>query len=252
MIKSDFVPLDVKEAQERVHRHVNFFEELEDGTAEQKQVNKEHEKERKEEKEKYEKQIGYLTYLGQDTNEALGRKSWYNTAPDRSVIDQEVNLKNKIKEDPLEMMKKYAAMAKKVNESHKHSSKIAEYKSIVGYKRNVMDISKYSLNEKHAVYHEKDTNKTAKYKKKNKEKQKKKLESSTLASSDEEGSFEKQKKLNFLRQERINRERRERKRAEELMSKIRGENDSVTSKTSFKPKYNAQFNPDIAKQNYAK
>ncbi|KAJ8950144.1 hypothetical protein NQ314_007997, partial [Rhamnusium bicolor] len=86
--------------------HINFFKDLEEGTAELKQFNKEHDKEKKEEREKYEKQIGYLTYLGQDTNEALGKKSWYDVAPDRESSGQgEVNMKSKIREDPIGIIK---------------------------------------------------------------------------------------------------------------------------------------------------
>jgi hypothetical protein len=63
---------------EELQRHINLFEDLEEGTVVSNATNAEYEKEKKEEREKYEKQIGFLTYLGQDTVEATGCVSWYN------------------------------------------------------------------------------------------------------------------------------------------------------------------------------
>lgn len=63
---------------EEPQRHINLFEDLEEGTVVSNATNAEYEKEKKEEREKYEKQIGFLTYLGQDTVEATGCVSWYN------------------------------------------------------------------------------------------------------------------------------------------------------------------------------
>lgn len=60
--------------------NINFFKDLEAGGpgTTGSLTNKEHEADEKAEKEKYEKQIGLLTYLGQDSLEASKSKAWYN------------------------------------------------------------------------------------------------------------------------------------------------------------------------------
>lgn len=227
---------------------MNLFQDLEDGTAELKQINKEHEKEKKEEKEKYEKQIGYLTYLGQDTNEALGKKNWYDVAPNRSASNEEINLKSKVREDPLEVMKKYTAISKKVDEFHKHSKKIIEYKSICkGLGSSLMKArkSKYSSDS------EESEERARRHKKKKHKKDKRQSNSPEIV--DEQNQIEKQRKLEVLRQERLKREHAERKRTQELLSKLKGEKKKCDIKNdSYRPKYNSQFNPEIAKQDYVK
>lgn len=99
--------------------NINFFKDLEEG----KQThgkNEEYEKEKKEEQEKYERKIGYLTYLGQDSNEAQGKKAWYEEATGRTTYRgeeeeeeggvKEVGLKSKDKLDPIHDIIKYGGI----------------------------------------------------------------------------------------------------------------------------------------------
>ena len=109
--------------------HVNFFAELEAGedVGNGNTGNKDREAEKKKEQEDYEKKIGLLTYLGQDTNELTGEKSWWQKLPEdrkrkRKADDDSDNsdsdkdqkdpssLKhNKLKDslDPLNAVRKY-------------------------------------------------------------------------------------------------------------------------------------------------
>ena len=56
-------------------KHVNLFEDLEAGET-TASANKDNEEEAKKEKEDYEKKIGLLVYLGQDSQELTGEKTW--------------------------------------------------------------------------------------------------------------------------------------------------------------------------------
>merc|ERR1712012_1182017 len=61
--------------------HVNFFQQLENGEGGDVRTNKEHEEGKKKEQEEYEKKVGYLTYLGQDTEELTGEQVWWKKLP---------------------------------------------------------------------------------------------------------------------------------------------------------------------------
>ncbi|EFA00330.1 leukocyte receptor cluster member 1 homolog [Tribolium castaneum] len=239
---NDFIPLSKEEAPAQTS-HVNFFQEVEEGIADTKTTNKEHEKEQKEEKEKYEKQIGYLTYLGQDTNEALGKKNWYDELPDRFRNDKtEVGLKSKLREDPLSVMKKFlgdSGVGVKKSEEPVHKAVALTLKTI---EKKAKKRARSSSEE----------SRKSKKKHKKKKKKRKKRSSGESDSEEERVDFEKKRKLELLRMERLKREREERKRTEGLLAKLRGEK---TEEEKEKPqtggkKYNNQFNPELARQNY--
>lgn len=198
-----------------VPTHVNFFQDLEDGHVAHTGINKEHEQEKKEEKEAYEKKIGYLTYLGQDTDEATGNVQWYNKKPKRlelSKTDKEIDTKVKTYNDPFMVMKKYIEGDQKDKKTSKELVKKIDNAP----------------------------SKKIKKKKKKKEKEKDK----------EEKEFNLQK----LREKRLKREREERFRASQVLAKINGVVPVEVPKQQPKPiivqKYNSQFNPYLAKQNY--
>lgn len=101
--------------------HIDLFSDFKDHV---KTVNKDYEKEKKEEEEKNAKQIGYLTYLGQDTNEALKLRSWYETAPKRAEVGDketiEISLEKKLYYDPMTL---FASRKDKERKSSKTGSK---------------------------------------------------------------------------------------------------------------------------------
>lgn len=221
--------------------HVNFFADLEDGKIDYNRPNVEHEKEKKEEKEKYEKQIGYLTYLGQDTNEATGKKNWYEELPRRlrdTEKDAEVEAKKKILNDPIVDIKKYLSVMRSASTEDQQKVKTEDLKR----KRHESDNS-HSDHESHSV--RKKHKKDKKRKKHKKEKYKESVKKE--ASSQSNVNIEK------LRAERLLREQSEKLRTEALLAKMKGEPVPVVKPESPKPtikqEYNSQFFPEIARQN---
>lgn len=220
--------------------HVNFFAELEDGKIDHNRPNVEHEKEKKEEKEKYEKQIGYLTYLGQDTNEATGKKNWYEELPKRLTdIEKavEVETKKKVLYDPMVDMKKYLDIM-----NPKHSEILSSIKTENIKRKYHSSDDSHSDQESHSMHkkHKKD-------KKHKKEKCKQLVKKEVQSKSSVN--------LEKLRAERMLREQSEKLRTEALLAKMRGEPVPVpvavleTPKPAIKQRYNAQFFPEIARQN---
>ena len=218
--------------------HVNFFAELEQGKLDYNKPNAEHEKEKKEEKEKYEKQIGYLSYLGQDTNEATGKKCWYEELPERlrdTEKDVEVQAKKKILNDPIHDIKKYLNMMG--SSSIEKSSKI-KTESI---KRKEDDLDESDSDYKRFL-------------KKHKHKKSKKHKRECHKSKERKNIERPSVNIERLRAERLLREQSEKLRTEALLAKLRGDPvptvaPETSSKSIIKQKYNSQFFPEIARQN---
>lgn len=214
-------------------------------------TNKEHDQEAKEIKEDYEKKIGYLTYLGQDTNEALKKKNWYEVPPEDSrfsrtdvikdtydklvlkdadgkpktkeldIKNGEISWKAKQRLDPLNAFRKYCSETKPVCKATKPetTSLSSNYKSLIDK----------STKQQHG----KDKHKKKK-KKHNKDKE------------------DKDKKLQKLREARLRREYQEKHRTEMFLTGLNPTTNKNAHKpvNKVKPKYNSQFNPELARQNY--
>ncbi|XP_022210739.2 leukocyte receptor cluster member 1 [Drosophila obscura] len=216
-----------------------------------KTTNKDLEKEQKDEQEKYEKQIGYLTYLGQDTNEALKTRSWYEVAPKRSEAGDhnatEAHLMQKLSHDPLTLINALIPPEKKAP------------KRIP--KRKVEPSPEPSLaapSPTHSAHkskrHKKEHKKGIRESKHKKHKSHKSgKESKELALTAER---HKREKLERLRKERLRREAAERQRSEALFAPQEAAVHVPASAAStpaptpkIVQKYNSQFNPELAKQN---
>lgn len=175
--------------------------------------------------------------------------------PDRSSkCEGEVGLKTKLLHDPLTMIKKYTDEMKPKPEpltqkSGKHVFPITSYSSAKSTPKHNTDVTKRRRSSDSS-----DRRHKKKKHKKHKSSKKKDTQSSDDTSEDEVVKQEKKRKLEFLRMQRLAREREEHKRTQMLFAKINGVKSTATEKANKKPalkqKYNSQFNPEIAKQNY--
>ena len=105
--------------------HINLFEENDARSLNKK--NEEAEAEKKVEKEKFEKKIGLLKYLADDTLD-LKSQPWYKSVSRNEKDDkEEIDLKRKIKDDPLETMKEFTDR-KDSNKKHKKNKKKDKHK----------------------------------------------------------------------------------------------------------------------------
>lgn len=245
------------------HGHVNLFAALEAGheTADGK-GNKEAEAEKKKEQEEYEKKVGYLTYLGQDTEELTGEQVWWKKLPTNRKEVQEaeenkaaVGVKQKDFLDPLGDLKKYLkcdgvrlTLQKYERKKMETENKALNFESSKKHKRK-RKRSSNSDNSSRSRSRSRDRRKRKKKKKLNsKKKQREKRHRRHSTSSEDEQQKSAKMNLEKMRQQRLDREKVEREKANRL---VFGEPEKEKSKEdkSRAPKYSSQFNPELARQN---
>jgi len=254
--------------------HINFFQDLEDGKKLDSEVNKEYEKEKKKEQEDYEKKIGYLVHLGQNSIEQTKERPWYETStvarhsviqnkpptvPISSETTQVKLAQLKEFEDPLKDIRKYLSTSsvKKALETEK--SRKSQLDSPLP--------SSSTLHDDRKIKHIHRRKRQAKSKKGKKKRSRRESHTSESSSDSESEEHQKKRQLEQLRSERLEREREERRKSEKLLATLRGEvpigeqpapltlSRSVTTgrppaPTMMKQKYNSQFNPQLARQNF--
>lgn len=212
-----------KEHDSSAPHHINLFDGIETFTK-----NREHEHELKEEREKYEKQIGYLTYLGQNTNEANGQVSWYNKPRNELSRFDEKYEKSKLLLDPLGKIDVILSKMYRISKSENKGADLKMYKT----KKSYSTESKIEIIDELATNENKYTVTSTALQQKTKDDQKEQLAK--------------------LREKRLKREKVEKMRIEKLITERRGVEKSRKgeSTSKFSQKYNSQFNPHLARQNH--
>merc|ERR1719312_1189149 len=260
--------------------HVNFFQQLEDGEG-AASTNKEHEEEKKKEQEEYEKKVGYLTYLGQDTEELTGKQVWWKKKPqDRLVMLESNKVKSAVSQkhkeflDPLSDLRKYLkcdgvrlTMKKHEKKLEEVESKALNFESMKKKKKRRRSGSSSSRSRsrerkkkrkegkdeylKHKKRHLSPAERHKRKSKKEKKRKSRKRSSSSSSGSDDVKKSEARSNLEKMRRERLERERKEREKADRL---VYGEpevesKEEQSDRKGKSQKYNSQFNPEFARQN---
>ena len=208
--------------------------------------------------EEYEKKIGLLTYLGQDSQELTGDKSWWQTVGDRGgeqTTDKSSDKKQeKLLElnDPMKDVRDYMGC--------KGIQKIIRKEESRKRKRDrdgSCSPERGAKKRKKAKKERKSERKKHKKEKKGKRKKRHKRGSSESSDAKSDNDEEKRRKLERLREERLIREKRERIRTDKLLygksdlEETKKKVGDMTDKEQVESqrKYNNQFNPQHAKQN---
>lgn len=262
-------------------QHIDLFADFKEKITTAKPMDEE----KRKEQEKYEKQIGYLTYLGQDTHEALGTRSWYDQAPKRSQKedeDVEVSFKAKQRLDPMRIFAQHTEHHAKLVKSQEKASltkpatvtspaepptitKSLKYTPLmppsVRRNRDESDEDRSPKRKKKKKHKDKDRHSKDEKKKK---KSKRKKEGRERSRSSQRGSDTRKQEsdsLALLREKRLRREAEEKLRVYELLHGKPTPSTTSSQPTEakapeaapvpyVKQKYNSQFNPVLAKQNY--
>jgi len=256
--------------------HVNFFQQLEDGEG-VVSTNKEHEEEKKKEQEEYEKKVGYLTYLGQDTEELTGEQVWWKKTPkDRLAMTESDKVKSAVSQkhkdflDPLSDLRKYLkcdgvrlTMKKHEKKLEEEETKAINFEPVRKKKRrrNSSSSSRSRSKERRkkrshdSPKHKKRRHSSSeRYKNKSNKDKKKKTKRRRERSSSESDSENKsvtKSNLEKMRRERLERERQEREKADRLVfgePEVEKKDEQPEGK-GRNQRYSSQFNPEFARQN---
>lgn len=235
LLESGILETDtVEKGPDTTSEHINLFADFDHAV---KTTNKEHDNEVKEKKEEYEKKIGYLTYLGQDTNEALKKKNWYDVPPGESRFSRTSDIKDTY--DKLVLKDQDGkAKTKEIDEKHgeiawKAKQRLDPMNTFKKYCHINPAPKKDSTSQSKSQVKIKDhISKNKKHKK---------------------DKVDKELKLKKLREARLKREMQEKYKTDMFLSGLNGPSTSTTQEepvNKVKPKYNSQFNPELARQNY--
>ncbi|KAK2577818.1 hypothetical protein KPH14_012700 [Odynerus spinipes] len=187
--------------------------------------------------------VNVFADLEKDTNEAIGRKNWYEELPVRLTDKDnsiELEIKKKTLHDPIHDMKKYLSMMGNISSEKNVKTELIDVKKHHYDSNNSDDETKGKHSDKGSKKHKK---KSKKYKK---EKSDLSVEFSSKCKSVTH--------LKKLRSERLLREQKEKLRTEALFAKLQKNPSPLVPleevhKPSIKQKYNSQFFPEIARQN---